>query len=75
MAKLNLDIEHELALIGCSAMYYDVDGDYIHHILEDAGFTVVDMNNFQQALKTVKQQLEHELWQDNVGKQILGDII
>lgn len=72
---VNLTTSQQMALMVVPAMYYDVDGDYIMSILVEAGIVEVNPVNLTEALGIIRRKLEQELWQDNVGKQILGDIL
>lgn len=67
-----LDEDQKLSLTLGLPMKYDVDAEDIEEYLFECGFAVVTPENFNEAFEHVVRQLEHDLWQDNVAKQLLG---
>lgn len=51
---------------------YDGDSTDVDAYLE--GFGEVTSDNIDEAIRVVGRQFEHDLWQDNVGKQLLGQL-
>ena len=71
---VSLDQEQSFALFCGLPMFYDSDGDTVNDMLLRLGYTEINPDNFSEAYNACRKQFEHELWQDNVGKQLLGRI-
>ncbi len=69
-----LDDNHQAALMVIAPMIYDDDGDGANDRLLKLGFSQVTPDNFSAAAQALKRDYEKSLWQDNVGKQLLGRI-
>jgi len=67
------DVQRMSLSIGLPMMY-DTDGDDIYTMLMDGGYNQINATNFSEAYKYCVSQLEKALWEDNVGKQLLGRI-
>lgn len=69
-----LSMEQSLALFCGLPMRYDRDGDDANDTLLLLGITQVTPDNYADVFAALLRQYEKELWQDNVGKQLLGRI-
>lgn len=70
-----LSQEQDHALFIGLAMFYDADGETVGNTLLKLGYSTVTPANFDEAYRAVRRQFEHELWQDNLGKQLLGRLL
>jgi hypothetical protein len=75
VVKSSLSDSESLALFCVLPMRYDSDGDSVNLMLLRLGYTEINSENFQEAYNAIVRQFEHELWQDNVGKQLLGRLL
>lgn len=75
MVEHSLSQAQSFALFYSLPMYYDSDGDSVNNMLLKLGYKTIDSTNFQEAYNAILKQFEHELWQDNVGKQLLGRVL
>jgi len=67
-----LDDAHRAALFCIAPMLHDDDGDGANNKLLTLGYHQITPANFDDAKKALNQAYEKELWQDNIGKQLLG---
>lgn len=65
----------QIALFVAGPMSYDSDGDHANDLLIGLGFHQITPENFDEARKALKGEYEQLLWQENVGKQLLGRLM
>jgi hypothetical protein len=67
-----LSMAQSAALFVVGPMQYDSDGDTANDMLLKLGYNAITPDNLDSAIRDLKHAFERELWQDNVGKQLLG---
>lgn len=70
-----LSTEQSFKLWCALPMYYDSDSDSANIMLLRDGIKSVTPDNFASVYDRLHRLYEKELWQDNVGKQLLGRIL